>query len=309
MEKAWFFGIDGGGTSCRLRAETPEGKLIWKGESSGANPRSVGWEGVLKVLSDLFAGLYSSTSLEPAACAGGFAGMAGIGRSGDREKMRDLVKGASGAACPVEADMDALPALVGALGRKEGILLVAGTGSVALGVSAGGRIVRAGGWGHILGDEGSAYDVGRKGLDAAIRCFESRGPATSLLGHSLTYFGVPEAFQLIPTVYDDFDKSRIAGFARKVSEASDDGDEVASSILSDAAADLAALVVSVADRLSGDLSHKAIALSGGFIENEVSLRSQVEASLRESLPDYRLSPVLGDAASGACALARELAGL
>jgi N-acetylglucosamine kinase-like BadF-type ATPase len=306
MEKAWIYGLDGGGTACRLRVERATGALIWKGESSGANPRSVGWEGAETVLNSLFSDLYASTGLDPSACAGGFAGMAGIGRAGDRERMRDLVKRVSRVACPVEADMDALPALVGALGRKEGILLVAGTGSVAVGVSTRGRIVRAGGWGHILGDEGSAFDVGRKGLDAAIRHFEARGPETSLLGRALDYFRIPEAFQLIPAVYEAFDKSRIAGFAREVSEAGGSGDAVAISILEGAAVDLRALVVSVAERLSGELENKAIALSGGFIENEACLRSRVAALLKTELPDYRLAPVLGDAAAGACALAREL---
>ena len=306
MDEAWIFGIDGGGTSCRLRAEEASGNLIWKGESSGANPRSVGWEGVARVLGELFSGLYSSTGLDPAACVGGFAGMAGIGRAGDREKMRDLVKMASRVACPVEADMDALPALVGALGRKEGILLVAGTGSVALGASSQGRIVRAGGWGHILGDEGSAYDVGRKGIDAAIRCFEARGPETGLLDRALAHFDVSEAFQLIPAIYEAFDKSRIAGFAREVSRACADRDAVASALLTAAATDLAALVVSVAGRLSGEMENRAIVLSGGFIENEAFLKREVEARLGSGLPDYQVVPARGDAAEGACALAREL---
>ena len=309
MDEAWIFGIDGGGTSCRLRAEEASGNLIWKGESSGANPRSVGWEGVARVLGDLFSSLYSSTGLDPATCAGGFAGMAGIGRAGDRERMRDLVKRASRVACPVEADMDALPALVGALGRKEGILLVAGTGSVALGSTAEGGLVRAGGWGHILGDEGSAYDVGRKGIDAAIRCFEARGPATILLDRALAYFGIPEAFQLIPAVYEAFDKSRIAGFAREVSEAREAGDPVATAILSQAAADLAALVVSVAVRLPGETANGAIALSGGFIEGDSFLRGRLGELLSKALPTWTVVPAAGDAAQGACALAGKLAGL
>ena len=306
MEKAWIFGIDGGGTSCRLRVEEASGSFIWKGESGGANPRSAGWKGTETALGSLFSDLYASTGLDPDACTGGFAGMAGIGRAGDRDKMRDLVKNISRVSCPVEADMDALPALVGALGRKEGILLVAGTGSVAVGASTEGRIVRAGGWGHILGDEGSAYDVGRKGLDAAIRCFEARGPATVLLERALAYFGIPEAFQLIPAVYETFDKSRIAGFAREVSRARADGDTIAASLLAAAAANLAALVVSVAVRLSGEIANKAIALSGGFIENEAFLKREVETRLEAGLPSYRVLPARGDAAAGACALAREL---
>ncbi|MCX7027234.1 MAG: hypothetical protein NT061_07105 [Spirochaetes bacterium] len=308
MGEAWIFGIDGGGTSCRLRAETLGSEFLWKGESTAANPRSVGWAGVEKALDSLFGALYEGTGIDPAACAGGFAGMAGIGRAGDRDKMREIVKKSSRASCPVEVDMDALPALVGALGRKEGILLAAGTGSVAIGVSTKGRIVRAGGWGHILGDEGSAYDVGRKALDAAIRNFEARGPATSLLGRALGYFGVLDAFELIPAVYEDFDKSRIAGFAREVSKARKEGDAAASAILAGAAAGLSALVVSVAERLSGEILNRAIALSGGFIENEAFLRAEVEARLKAELPGYRLSPVLGDAATGACAMARELRG-
>lgn len=308
MGKAWVFGVDGGGTSCRLRVEAAVGDLLWKGESSGANPRSVGWEGVRKVLEGLFSALYEETDLEASDCAGGFAGMAGVGRVSDRDAMRGLVRATARVSCPVEADMDALPALVGALGAPDGILLVAGTGSVALGLAGSGDLVRAGGWGHILGDEGSAWDVGRKGLDAAIRAFEGRGPDTALLPHTLAYFGISDPFDLIPAVYENFDKSRVAGFARELSVAREDGDQVAEAILRQAAEDLVALVVSVASRLPGAPPGARLALSGGFVEKEPFLRRLVEERLAARLPGWEIVPTAGDAARGACELARRLAG-
>ncbi|HEY9054653.1 MAG TPA: BadF/BadG/BcrA/BcrD ATPase family protein, partial [Rectinemataceae bacterium] len=150
------------------------------------------------------------------------------------------------------------------------------------------------------------YDVGRRGLDAAIRAFEKRGPATALLGRALSYFGISDAFDLIPAVYERFDKSRIAGFAREVSVAREEGDPVAASILSHAAADLAALVVSVASRLQIRVANGKIALSGGFVEGESFLKGRLGELLSEALPSWTLVPAAGDAAQGACAIAREL---
>ncbi|HEY9054258.1 MAG TPA: BadF/BadG/BcrA/BcrD ATPase family protein, partial [Rectinemataceae bacterium] len=113
MGERWYFGLDGGGTSCRLRVESSDAILIWKGEGKAANPRSVGWDETKRVVGELFARLYQAAGLDPADCAGGFAGLAGIGRPTDRQITRDIVREAARIACPIEADNDALPALVG----------------------------------------------------------------------------------------------------------------------------------------------------------------------------------------------------
>lgn len=304
--KPWIFGIDGGGTSSRFRVESLQGELLHAATSTGLNPRSVGWEGVRKVLMGFFEALYASGGFSPEDCKGGFAGIAGIGRSSDRESALTILRSTSRTTCRLETDNDALPALVGALGSRQGILLIAGTGSIALGALADGRLIRSGGWGHILGDEGSAYDVGRKGIGAALAYRDGRGPATVLLKRVLDYFGIVEAFELIPAVYEKFDKSRIADFAKNVVEARNGGDRVAIGILEEASRHLSMLVESVGSQMGASEDERRIAFSGGFLDKVDVLGEATRTLIKKALPGFRFVLPLADAVTGACALAREL---
>ncbi len=306
MGMAWIFGLDGGGTSVRLRAEPLDGgkSLIFEGGS--VNPRSAGWEGSHRALSRLFETLYEDRRFSPGSCRAGFAGIAGVGRTGDRRKMEELIRDVSGVECPLGVDSDALPALVGALGSRRGILLIAGTGSIALGCDSEGKLHRSGGWGHILGDEGSAYEVGREGLVAAVRARDGRGPATSLLESAIAHFSVEEAFGLIPAVYEHFDKAAIAGFARKVGAARDSGDGMAAAIMSRAADELALLVTSVAVQLGASGDERRIAMLGGLIKGDRKLKEDLELRLARQLPDFTITEPISDAITGACILAHEM---
>jgi N-acetylglucosamine kinase-like BadF-type ATPase len=306
MSKPWVFGIDGGGTSARLRAESLDGEMTMKAESSSMNPRSAGWEGAKNALSFLFAALHADARFQPEFCQAGFAGVAGVGRLGDRENMRSLILEVSGLSCPLSVDTDALPALAGALGSREGILVIAGTGSIALGAKEDGTLVRSGGWGHILGDEGSAFAIGNEGLRAATRYRDGRGLATSLLSLALEHFSIDDPFDLIPAVYDSFDKSAIAGFARKVGQARTQGDLIAKGIFDNAVRELCSLVVSVAQKVGATQGERRIAMTGGLIDNDQELRASVTSELRRQLPDYSIKKTCADPLAGACILAREL---
>lgn len=306
-KKPWVFGIDGGGTSSRFRIESLSGKFLHGSVSTGLNPRSVGWDGVRRVLSGFFDALYDSGSFRADDCSGGFAGIAGIGRSSDKEATLNLLRSASRTKCPLAADTDALPALTGALGSKCGILLIAGTGSIALGATSDGRLIRSGGWGHILGDEGSAYDVGRKGIGAALAYRDGRGPATALLGLALRHFGIEDAFELIPAVYEHFDKSRIADFAKKVVQARNEGDSVAIEILNRASRDLCSLVESVGRQMGSTEEERRIVFSGGFLDKVEALGEETRSQIKKALPGFNFVLPKADAVTGACALARELA--
>ncbi|TXT49908.1 MAG: BadF/BadG/BcrA/BcrD type ATPase, partial [Spirochaetes bacterium] len=268
----WIFGIDGGGTSARLSAESLDGIETAKLETLSMNPRSVGWEGTRLSLRLLFRALKEEESFPLDSCAAGFAGVAGIGRTGDREKFLAILREETGLTCPLEADTDALPALVGALGSREGILLIAGTGSIALGSRISNPVlVRSGGWGHILGDEGSAYDVGRRGIAAALRYRDKRGQQTLLLDFMLAHFGISDPFLMIPEVYENFDKAKIAGFASQVGRARDAGDKVAEGIFESVAQELADLVVSVAEEIGETEGERRISMTGGLVSNDNKL--------------------------------------
>jgi N-acetylglucosamine kinase-like BadF-type ATPase len=304
----WIFGIDGGGTSARLRAESLDGLETFNLETSGMNPRSVGWEGTRLSLRFLFQAIKKDKRFPLESCAAGFAGVAGVGRTGDKEKLLFLIREETGLACPLKADTDALPALVGALGSREGILLIAGTGSIALGSrNSDDTLIRSGGWGHILGDEGSAYDVGRRGISAALRYRDRRGPPTMLLDSMLAHFGISDPFLMIPEVYENFDKAKIAGFAAQVGRARDSGDPAAAVIFKSVVQELVDLVASVAEQIGATEGERRISMTGGLVSNDKRLSKALKESLEARLPRYRIMEPREDAARGACILAREIA--
>lgn len=307
MSTAWIFGLDGGGTSSRLQAATPDGNLLHAVYGGALNPRSLGWEGTRKALSSLFTALYAQSGLDPAECLAGVAGIAGVDRKDDTAFMQNLLRQAGGFGAGVRLTVynDSIPALAGAFGRIEGILLISGTGSIAVGANAAGRIVRSGGWGHLLGDEGSAWWVGREGIAAAARFHDRRGPQTSLLARALSFFRVREPFELIPAVYEAFDKATIAQFALAVAEEREKGDSVAEAIFQRAADELALLVTSTAIRLGQAGQEGEIAFTGGFLTNNPRLARDTEARILSVLPRHRIIAPAADAVAGACLLARQ----
>ncbi len=303
----WVFGIDGGGTSSRLRIESREGTLLFKAEGGGTNLNSNPRRVVHDTLASLFAAAYASgQGLAPESCAAGFAGTAGVDKAGDREAFSALLREAAGVSCPVDAGNDAEAALVGSLGDTEGLLLIAGTGSIALGRARDGTQVRSGGWGHILGDEGSAYRISLDAVSRSLRSLEGRDEPTVLLGEALAFFKVEEPADLIRVFYAEFDKAAIARFARVVGRARDSGDALARGIFDRAALDLAELVASVYARVGSRLERRRLAIRGGLAEGDAGLRSAVELRVGKLIPGIEIAVPAADAATGACMLARAL---
>ena len=341
MDSRWVFGIDGGGTSARLRVESLSGELLFYGEGGSSNLRSKSRDEVLANLTGLFARAFSEGGLRPWLCDAGFAGSAGVDRPADKEPFADLVREAFVAAARKDLDVattltattttattattatrtpeppalprigagnDSEPALAGAIGGMEGILLIAGTGSIAYGRCRDGTEARAGGWGHLLGDEGSAFAVAFEALKRGIRSSEGRDLPTSLLGRGLAFFGLGEAEDLLPFVYEGLDKTRVAKFAREVARARDEGDGLAAAIFEEAADDLAGLVLSVERRLGSHIADKSLACRGGLIEGDAWLKAALAARLAKAAPGVRLVEARADAATGAVMLARAIAG-
>jgi N-acetylglucosamine kinase-like BadF-type ATPase len=338
MDPRWVFGIDGGGTSARLRVESLSGELLFYGEGGSSNLRSKSRAEVLANLTGLFSRAFSEGGVLPSLCEAGFAGSAGVDRPADKAPFAGLVgeafaaarKGrddatarlqgaanerveAAGAAPArpevpaIGAGNDSEPALAGAIGGMEGILLIAGTGAIAYGHCRDGTEARAGGWGHLLGDEGSAFAVAFEALKRGIRSSEGRDLPTCLLERGLAFFGLHEAEDLLPFVYEGLDKTRVAKFAREVAKARDGGDGLAAAIFEEAADSLAGLVLSVERKLGSHIADKALACRGGLIEGDAWLRAALAARLAAAAPGVRLVEARADAATGACMLARVIA--
>jgi glucosamine kinase len=165
-----------------------------------------------------------------------------------------------------------------------GIAAISGTGSNTFGVNSRGQAWRCGGWGHILGDEGSGYLIALRGIQHAVAWRDGRGEWTSMIPRLLDFYELSAIEDIMPVVYRPFDKARIAAFAEQVAESAADGDEPAIRIFQQAAASLARQIEVIHATLQFDGPADVTLIGSNFRAGEVFL-----GPLRE-----RLRPVLGD---------------
>lgn len=191
-------------------------------------------------------------------------------------------------------------AVTGAFIDEPGVTLIAGTGCVAAAQGEGGRkVVRVGGWGHIVDDRGSAYDIGREALYSAMRDYDGRGPKSVLLKLVMQKLGVDEPQGIIARVYaEHMPVSKVASLSTLVSEAAAAGDAVALQVLREKGRVLGELVVSAASRLRMLDRPFGISLVGGVFKAGMPVLGPLEervhaAAPRAGIVEPKLPPVCG----------------
>lgn len=299
---AIFVGVDGGATRLRALVVDGAGAALDAAEGPGALADARGPEAAARAVSAVVREALAGADLDVPADAL-WAGLAGAGR----EDARGAVEGAlldAGLARRVRVGTDAEAALEDAFGAGPGILLLAGTGSMALGRTADGDTARVGGWGAVLGDEGSGYALGVEALRRMAHAADGRGPATAITPSVLRHLGLAEPTDLV-TWSGGAAKADIAGLAPLVAAAAARGDEVAGRLVGAAVEALVAHVHALARRKPA-LADAAVALAGGLVEPGGPLRAAVVASLRED--GLGVNGARVDAARGAALLARRLGG-
>jgi N-acetylglucosamine kinase-like BadF-type ATPase len=228
---------------------------------------------------------------------------AGFAGGSDPSDLRALARGLARAfpRAKVGVATDAEIVLLGALGEFPGAVVVAGTGSIALGVS-GRRRARSGGWGPLLGDEGSGFALGRSGLTAALRALDGRGRPTRLARSLLRALRARGAMDLLDVVKrGQLPTERIASLAPLVLGEAERGDAVAREIVEREAEELALAAAAVLRRLR--LPRGPVAVAGGLFASE-RFRAAFRRKLRARLPHARMIHSTSPAEEGALALAR-----
>jgi N-acetylglucosamine kinase-like BadF-type ATPase len=295
-------GIDAGGTRTVCQLADADGRLLAEARGPGANLQAAGELEVEKVLHQVIEEALGDRRAPPAAIC---LGMAGVDRPRDASVVQSILS-RIGRRARVLVVNDALVALEAGVPGAPGLVLIAGTGSIAYGRDAHGRAARAGGWGYVLGDEGSGYWLGRQALRAVVREADGRGRPTRLTPLVLAHYQVERPQDLVREIYFGGAKpSAIAALAREVQTAADENDALAMHIIDAGASELAAAAVSVASRL--DLHDCPILLSGGTLLGVTRLRAGVTAHLERRLPAARVRPLEGNPAQGAVRLALALA--
>jgi N-acetylglucosamine kinase-like BadF-type ATPase len=293
-------GIDAGGTKTVCLLADADGNIVAHARGGGANLQASGELEVEKVLHGVMDEAIGDGDLRPDAVC---LGIAGVDRPADANAVRGIMHRLGFKSRTLIVN-DALVALVAGVGDNPGVVLVAGTGSIAYGRDGAGRAARSGGWGYLLGDEGGGFWIGRSALAAVVRQFDGRGPATMLTDLVLEEMRLANPTELIHAIYDKgLQRRAIAGIAALVQKAADGGDAMASEILARAGTELAAAAASVIGRLGmrGDMFRTVLA--GGIFRGIPTLVTDVRMRLSEAAPRSETELLTVEPAVGAVHLA------
>jgi N-acetylglucosamine kinase-like BadF-type ATPase len=302
--KRYFLGVDGGQSSTTALIGDENGWVLGYGRAGPCNHVAApeGREKFRSAVGGSIAQAWERAGLAPASFAAACLGFSG--GAADKEAMtRELL-----AAEQLAVTHDAMIALAGATAGDPGIIVIAGTGSIAFGRNAAGKTARAGGWGYIFGDEGGAFDIARQALRAALRQEEGWGPSSSLHARLMEASDCNSANDLMHRLYTpEWPRPRIAGLARLVDEAARDGDPVARDILHQAAADLTRIADAVREQLFEGAAPAKICPIGSVFRGAI-LRAQFQKLVERNPANWVVEPAHGPAA-GALLEAYRLAGL
>ena len=305
----FVIGIDGGGTrtvAWLARADVRgESEVVGRGVSGPSNQRAVGPVAAMSNLDAAVESAFSDSHIDRRTVDAACLGLAGADRESDRSVVERWAEEAR-LAHRVRVVNDAIPLLHAGSRNGCGVALIAGTGSLAFGRNATGQTARSGGWGYLFGDEGSAFAIGRAVLQAVTRTADGRAPATQLLDDVLRQLEVSSASDIVTAVYShEVPRAVIAGLAPLGFAAAAAADHIAAEIIDQAASELTAMVVAVANRL--ELRHELhLMLTGSVLLQQASFREQVAERISISGVDLQSTTIVQDAVAGAVEIARSL---
>lgn len=275
---ACAIGIDGGGTKTLAVVVNAQGQERGRGLAASANHNTVGLEQAISNIRHA-----AEQAAQAAGCSlplsAAWIGLAGIDYARDRAAFAPHLQPL---AANVHLTNDA--ELVLSALDNAGVALIAGTGSIALGRDAHGKIKRVGGWGYIFGDEGSGYDIGCRCLRAAVRAFDGRGPASSLLSLILSHWQLQNASDLIGKVYASKDRALVASLSALAFNAARAGDAVAADIVQQTARELALTALAASDSVYAPGEALSLAMGGGLLQHEADYRDRVLDAIRQKRP-------------------------
>jgi len=302
---AIFLGIDGGGskTSCLIGDET---SILGAGTAGGSNPVRVGEAQAREALATAIRQACAVANVNPSQIQGTCVGLAGAARPEISEPVRQCIA----EFVPSEIDVvgDMVIALEAAFGSEPGVIVIAGTGSIAYGRNSKGQTARAGGWGFAISDEGSGHWIGRAAVAAAVRALDDDAEATnqSLLESLMKFWQVKTREQLVvaanATPPPDF-----AALFPAVLASADRGDRIALDVLAQAGGELASVARRVITRLFANVGTLSVAMSGGVFGSSPLVRQVFYNSLRSEHPEAAINPSVIEPVRGALALARKAA--
>lgn len=285
-------GIDGGGTKTALLCRSTDGSWQERKIFGAFNINAIGKEAFRKLIEEI-AETIESFGICEALCIGA----AGVSNIEMRNTVAEVLDGTSIKKWSLVGDHEI--ALAGAMDGGCGIIVISGTGSIVFGKATDGSLVRMGGWGHLLGDEGSAYGISHDAYVAVAKMLDGTGPETSLIKK----LGVETRADII-SYYYSHEKADIASHAPAVEEAASEGDTVALDILKSNAVRIGDDIIAVAKKL--DLGQTRVSFCGGLVTHDTVFKRNLISYLENSGNGINCIEPLKDSAEGAVILAGEL---
>jgi len=302
VREACVVGVDGGASKTVALIGTANGRILGRGDSGSSNYHNIGAHAAARSIKKAVQHAMDRAGLTGIKPEIGVVALAAMNSQKDKLEARRFVQHAKVArTCFVVHD--SVAALYTATQGRPGIIVISGTGSAAAGINRAGKYARAGGWGYLVDDEGSAYDVGRNALNRAFRAIDGRSPPTKLVPILTRRFGVKLLAEAQRRIYSDgMSVGEIARLAPLVSEAAA-RDRICGEILADAGIRLAELVCAVARRLRMTNEHVSISVVGGNFKSGPPLLRPFATRIRSECPRARITRLNVEPARGALALA------
>lgn len=291
-------GVDGGGSKTRVLVAdehgTQLGEVVGPGSAVRPGKHEHSADVITAAVRDALASCEMTHVMPKVLCVG----VAGAGREPERQALWQALVGRE-VADEVVVHPDFSIALDDAFGEGPGILLISGTGSAAFGRSPAGQGARCGGWGPVIGDEGSGAWVGRRALSVAAASADGREPETALVGAILTAAQVNEPQELVAWAAQAT-PAQLATLAPVVTSVADAGDLRANAVISLAVEELVLHVRALARQLFGDeRAAVPVAFTGGMLTRGTTMRKRLEQRLRSAVPGAQVIAGEVDPARGA----------
>jgi N-acetylglucosamine kinase len=303
---AYYLGVDGGASKTAALVTDENGRPLGDGVAGPSNHLRVGIETAARNIERAVNKALVTADVASREIAWTYCGIAGADHPAHRQEVVDSLS----VFFPrgnFTVDNDARIALTGAIGFGAGVVVIAGTGSVAVGRNDAGDEARAGGWGPIVGDEGSGYSIARGGLAAVLRAFDGRGPATAMTEllrneYDMAPSDLPRFVYAQATHADD-----IARLSKLVIDAAEHGDTVAGEIVLHAGEELARMVLAVAQRLGLTSAEFPVAHVGGGFKAGETLIAPMRRAILAAAPNARIAPPAHTPVEGAAQMAMRAA--
>ena len=298
--------VDGGQTATKALVARLDGTVLAAGRAGASDHFHIagGVEKNRRAIHDAITSALAAANADPEQVASVGLGLTGAPASGDQtpivhEIVREILQPEQITVAP-----DAVTNLAGASGGQPGVVLIAGGGAIGYGRTVDGREAIAGGYGYLLGDEGSAFDIGRRAIAAAARAADLREEPTALEGIVREHFGIGRMREIPRVVYrEGFSREHISLLAPRVTLAARDGDDAARRIMTTAGEELARLALGVIRQLFPAGHGVAIYLTGGVFGAGAVLLDPFRAALHAGWPSAEARPPRFPPAVGALILA------